>query len=78
MTPEKEILIKLNEILAIHKALPTWLPLTQEYAKECGYKTLDGLRKWCCKNLHPDLFVKKGNQWYIHISAIHIVKRKVL
>ena len=78
MTPEQEILIKLNEILSIHKALPTWIPLTQEYAEECGYKTLDGLRKWCYNNLSPNDFIKKGKQWYIHKSALHFVKRKVI
>jgi len=69
---------KLNQILAIHDALPTWLPLTQQYAEECGYKTIDGLRKWCYDNLNPNMFQKKGKNWFIHISVIHRVKRKAV
>ena len=69
---------KLNEILAIHEALPRWIPLSQAYAEECGYKTIDGLRKWCYNNLAPDKFEKKGKNWYIHISAAHLVKRKLV
>lgn len=78
MIDPSEISSKLNEILSIHRALPSWLPLTKEYAHECGYKTLDGLRKWCYNNLPPEEFTKRGNQWYVHISAIHYVKRKVI
>ncbi len=73
-----EILVKIDHILDIHKALPTWIPLTKDYANECGYKTLDGLRKWCYNNLPPDDFQKKGKHWYIHISAIHLVKRRMV
>ena len=73
-----EINSKLNEILRIHSALPEWLPLTKEYAHECGYKSLDGLRKWCYNNLPPEHFVKKGKHWYIHISVIHFVKSKMV
>ena len=69
---------KLNQILAIHNALPTWFPLTQQYAEECGYKTIAGLRKWCYKNLNPDIFQKKGKNCFIHISVLHIVKRKAV
>lgn len=74
----EEINTKLDTILQIHSALPSWLPLTKEYANECGYKTIDGLRKWCYNNLSPDEFRQKGKYWYIHRSAIHLVKRKVV
>lgn len=67
---------KLDEILAIHTALPTWIPLSKDYAFECGYKTIDGLRKWCYNNLPPEKFEKHGKNWYIHVSVIHFVKRK--
>jgi len=73
-----EINTKMDEILSIHKALPEWLPLTKEYAIECKYKTLDGLRKWCYNNLPPEQFKKRGKKWYVHISAIHFVKRRVV
>lgn len=69
---------KLDEILKIHHALPAWIPLSKEYAAECGYKTLDGLRKWCFNNLPPETFEKRGKNWYIHISVFHLVKRKVV
>ena len=73
-----EINTKLDEILKVHNALPTWIPLSRGYANECGYKTIDGLRKWCHNNLHPDTFEKHGKNWYIHISVIHFVKRKLV
>lgn len=69
---------KIDVILSIHKALPTWIPLTKDYAEECGYKTIDGLRKWCYNNLSPETFEKRGRHWYIHISAIHLVKRRMV
>ena len=69
---------KLNEILAIHQALPTWIPLSKQYANECGYQTIDGLRKWCYNNLPPEKFEKRGKNWFIHISVIHYVKRKLV
>lgn len=69
---------QLAELLAIHKALPTWIPLSKYYAHECGYKTIDGLRKYCFNNLPPDKFEKRGKNWYIHVSVIHYVKRKVV
>ena len=69
---------KLDYIMNIHSSLPTWTPLSKPYAIECGYKSVDGLRKWCYTNLPPDKFVKKGKSWYIHISALHQVKRKIV
>ena len=67
---------KLDEILKVHTALPTWIPLSKQYAIECGYKSIDGLRKWCYSNLPPESFQKHGKNWYIHVSAIHLIKRK--
>ncbi len=69
---------KLDEILQIHQALPEWIPLSKQYADECGYQTIDGLRKWCYNNLPPEKFEKRGKNYYIHISVIHFVKRKVV
>jgi len=65
---------KLDDVLALHRALPTWYPITREFAAECGYKTMDGLRKWCYNNLHPDDFVKRGKHWFIHIGSLPMVK----
>lgn len=69
-----EINKKLDEILAIHRALPEWYPITREFATECGYKTIDGLRKWCYNNLNPDDFVKRGKLWYINVKSLPLVK----
>lgn len=73
-----EINTKLDEILKIHHALPTWIPLSKIYAEECGYKSIDGFRKWCYNNLPPDKFEKHGKNWFIHVSVIHLIKRKVV
>ena len=67
---------KIDSILSIHRALPEWYPITSEYAKECGYKTAEGLKKWCYNNLNPDDFVKKGKHWYIHARSLPMVKMK--
>jgi len=68
--------VKLDELLAIHRALPEWTPLSREYALECGYQTLDGLRKWCYNNLPPDEFEKRGKNWYVKRSSLHLLKRR--
>jgi len=57
-------------------SLPTWIPLTLEYAKECGYKTTDGLRHWCMRNLSLEEFVQKGRFWCIHRKALAKTKQK--
>lgn len=56
--------------------LPTWIPLTLEYSKECGYQTTDGLRYWCMRNLSLEEFVKKGRFWCIHRKALAKIKQK--
>ena len=68
---------KLEAILQIHEALPTWTPLSKRYAKECGYKTIDGLRAYCLNNINPDHFQKFDGKWYLHVSILHKVKRRV-
>lgn len=67
---------KVKQIEMIHNALPEWYPITSVFAKECGYKTTDGLQKWCYRNLPPNDFVKKSKLWYISIRALHQVKLK--
>jgi len=71
-----EINGKLDQVLKIHSALPEWYPLTKPFAEECGYKTIDGLRNWCLNNINPDLFIKKGKLWYVHVTALPSVKLK--
>lgn len=65
-----------DEIKMTMIAIPTWIPLTLEYAQELGYKTVNGLRAWCSRNLSPDEFDKKGRWWYIHKSALYKLKKK--
>lgn len=72
----QEINEKLDAVLRIHSSLPEWYPITREFAKECGYKTMDGLRKWCFNNLPPDDFVKRGRYWFISVRALPRVKSK--
>lgn len=67
-----------NEMRAMKSALmslPTWMPITAEFAKEHGV-TINGLRGWCMKNIHPDYFEKKGRFWYIHQSQLGKIKIK--
>ena len=73
----QELNEKLDTILTMHRALPEWYPITREFATECGYKTLDGLRKWCYNNLNPNDFLKRGKLWYINIKSLPLVKVKV-
>lgn len=56
-------------------SLPTWMPITAEFAKEHGV-TVNGLRGWCMKNIHPDFFMKRGRFWYIHQSQLGKIKIK--
>lgn len=67
---------EIQDIKAHLSALPTWIPLTLEYANECGYKTTDGLRRWCIRNLSPEEFVQKGRFWCAHRKALVKVKLK--
>lgn len=69
-----------NEMKAIKSNManiPTWFPLTSEFAQE-HKMSMNGLRKWCMKNLHPEHFVKRGRFWYIHKSEIANVRPKVV
>lgn len=69
-----------NEMKAIKSNManiPTWFPLTTEFAQE-HKMSMNGLRKWCMKNLHPEHFVKRGRFWYIHKSEIANVRPKVV
>ena len=72
----QELNEKLDTILIIHRSLPQWYPITREFSAECGYKTVDGLRKWCYNNLNPNDFLKRGKLWYINIKSLPLVKAK--
>lgn len=69
-----------NEMIALRTTLinlPTWFPLTHDFAQQ-HRMSMNGLRKWCSKNIHPDYFVKRGRFWYIHKSEIANVRPKVV
>jgi len=66
---------KLKAIEATLISYPEWMPITAEFAKEHGV-TINGLRGWCMKNIHPDFFMKKGRFWYIHQSQLGKIKIK--
>ena len=68
---------ELKAIKATMLNLPTWFPLTSEFAQE-HHMSMNGLRKWCLKNLHPDCFVKRGRFWYIHKSEIANVRPNII
>lgn len=69
---ENKVSLIENELLLI----PKWIPLTKLIADELGYKTVDGLRAWCYRNLGPDEFTKDGRLWHIHKSALLKIKTK--
>lgn len=71
-----EINAKLDDILTIHRSLPEWYPVNNEFARECGYRTTEGLQKWCFNNLPPSDFIKKGKGWFINIKSLARVKMK--
>ena len=48
---------------------PTWIPLSNKLLESTGYKSVDGLRVYCLKNIHPDKFQKFGRQYHIHKDA---------
>ncbi|WP_416768483.1 hypothetical protein ACM66T_09990 [Sulfurimonas sp. ST-25] len=58
-------------------AIPEWIPLTKGVAEQYGYKTLDGLREWCYRNLPPDLYRKNGKAWEFHRSSSWRIKHRV-
>lgn len=69
-----------NEMKAIKSNManiPIWFPLTTEFSQQ-HKMSMNGLRKWCMKNLHPEHFVKRGRFWYIHKSEIANVRPKVV
>ena len=59
---EKKVNIILNNT-------PEWIPLSSKLAEQKGFKTLDGLRKHCIKNVHPSQFKQFGKSWHLHRDA---------
>ena len=49
---------EMKAIKTIMASIPTWFPLTSEFAEQ-HHMSMNGLRKWCSKNLHPEKFIKK-------------------
>ena len=61
---------KIDMMLDILGMQPDWYPLSLNLANRAGYKTVDGLRKWCLNNIHPDYFKKFGKTWHIHRTKL--------
>ncbi len=68
---------KLDELNANFASIPTWIPITTDFAKQNGYKTVDGLRSWCKNHLPPDMFDKRGKHWCVNKSAVRLIKDKI-
>jgi len=76
-SPLNQILFELGEIKSYIKSLPEWTPISKQVAIDKGYKTTDGLRKWCENNLHPDDFQKFGRVWHIRTAVFQRIKNKM-
>ncbi len=61
---------KIDLILDILGMHPDWYPLSLNLANRVGYKSVDGLRKWCTRNIHPDYFRQIGKTWHIHRTKL--------
>ncbi len=61
-----EIESKVNYILY---CFPEWIPISNKILESTKYKTTDGLRNYCLKNIHPSKFKKFGRQYHIHRDA---------
>lgn len=71
------ILQRLDDIEEHFVAMPEWIPITKEFARQNGYKTVDGLRIWCQKHLPPDQFDKRENRWCVNKTAVRLIKNKI-
>ena len=67
---------KIDNITEFIHSLPEWTPLSLSVAKEYNYKTIDGFRKWCERNIHPDDFEKRGRIYHIRTAVFQTLKYK--
>lgn len=73
---EQEVRNIRSEIDAMNnffRALPDWYPIGIDLAHQYGYRTVDGLRKWCTNNVHPDDFVKRGKNWFLSKRSLSLL-----
>lgn len=73
---EQEVRNIRNEINALNNvfiALPDWYPLGADLACQYGYRTVDGLRKWCINNIHPEDFIKRGKNWFLSKRSLPLL-----
>ncbi len=66
---------KIDMMLDILGMQPDWYPLSLNLANRAGYETVDGLRKWCERNIHPDYFRKIGKIWHIHRTKFPYIQQ---
>ncbi len=67
-----------NDMQIIKQILPEWIPLNKEFATSKGFKSTNGLRRWCLKNLSPHEFEQKGRKWYVHKTALAKISLKMV
>jgi hypothetical protein len=61
------------DIQALVGGLPEWIPLSDQMAKQYGYKSADGLREWAKRNIEPSKFQKFGRLYHLHKSAFGLL-----
>lgn len=57
----------------LFNCFPQWIPLSNKLLESTKYTTVDGLRNYCIKNVHPEKFKKFGRQYHIHRDAWFIL-----
>jgi len=62
-------------IKSVIVSIPEWIPISEHLANEYGYKSIDGFRNYCLRNIHPSLFQKKGRVYHLHRSALGVLKK---
>jgi hypothetical protein len=58
-----------SKVNYLYNCTPTWIPLSHKLLENTTYTTVDGLRKYCINNIHPEKFKKFGRQYHIHKDA---------
>jgi hypothetical protein len=66
---------QLDAMMHLLGALPEWYPLTLTLAQGAGYDTVDGLRKWCKNNIHPDYCKQIGKMWHVHRGQLAYIQQ---
>jgi hypothetical protein len=68
-----QIKTSIEEIRMLVGGLPEWIPLSDQMAQQYGYKTADGLREWCKRNIEPTKFKKFGRLYHLHKTSLGLL-----